>query len=1427
MLEGFLMMMLLRGGVCCLALTLGLANVGRGETPLQEQLVSEGAVSLAKAARSEGDPQRGAILFHQPFLACAKCHAVGLGANLPVTAPSQLTLGPDLARLGKEATAEALVESILDPSKVIRKGFEPVVVQTADGKTVTGLFVEETADKLVLRDVGQAGALVTLTKAQIEERVNGKTSIMPAGQVNALAGRSQFLDLVRYLIEIAEGGSARAQQLQPPPSLFTYRLPEYEQQIDHAGMLRDLDAKALQRGEAIYNRLCINCHGTKDQPGSLPTSLKFADGKFKNGADPWRMYQTLTHGFGLMAAQTWMVPQQKYDVIHYVRETYLKPHNAAQFVSLDETYLASLPKGNTRGPAPSNVEPWSSMNYGPYLTATYEVGSDGSNFAQKGIAVRLDPGPGGVSRGRQWMVFDHDTLRVAAAWSRAEEERGTRRGGDKEKDNDTAKPKGNSSSPPLRVSPSPTPSFINWHGINFDGRHNAHPRVSGELAFANLSGPGWANPETGTFDELRVLGRDERRYGPLPRAWGRYRGLYQHGDQVIVSYSIGETEVLEMPGVSQVASAQAVFTRTLHLGPRSREMLLKVATHRVPEAIVETINLPDGAGSLPGPVALLSVPRQAVAEPRPATAPLAFSGKAHIRIAKPEDFDLTGRDFTISARIKTKTGGTIFCQAPIEGPWAPDGKTLFVRGGRLTFDIGWVGAVASKSNVADDRWHDVALTWQHETGRVRFFVDGKPDGEGTLKPKAVAEKQTIRIGFTSPNFPDPTYFVGQIADVRFLQRRLKDDEIAKPIPGSDDSLIAHWTLDSAKENVVRDQTGRGHDGTVKGEFNAAPFDEAKVSLAAGLSPMPTGAKWQRGNHGTLLLSLPAGKEPLKFVLSVTSHRQPEIDAKDLATLVTAPPVDLASLTKGGPRRWHEMLTTEATLGPDTGPFAVDVLTPPVNNPWFAQMRLTGFDFFDDGDRAAVCAWDGDVWLVSGLARLEAVTANVDDTGTRGTGDKGMKKRPESPKSSSPDPLVPLSPTLHWQRIATGLFQPLGLKIVEGRIYVTCRDQLVLLRDFNGDGETDFYECFNSDHQVTEHFHEFAMGLQTDEAGNFYYAKSARHALTAIVPHHGTLLRVSKDGSRTDILANGFRAANGVCLNPDGTFVVTDQEGHWNPKNRINWVTPAKDGEKPRFYGNLFGYHDVTDSSDSAMEPPLCWITNAFDRSPAELLWVTSDKWGPLKGSLLNLSYGYGKVFVVPHESVARAASLSDSSEKPDDVKKREGTGWQPVLRQGGLCELPIPQFPTGIMRGRFHPQDGQLYVCGMFAWAGNVTQPGGFYRIRATGRPAHAPIGLSAKKSGLSITFTEPLDPATATDAARYVVQTWSLKRTANYGSKHFDEQTLKVANAKLSADRKTVTLELPDIRPTWCMSIEYKLTGSNGEPVSGLIHNTIHSLGE
>ena len=320
-----------------LVILLGLAGIWN-ESPLlaqslDEELQQASAAELAALVRREGDAARGAIVFFQQQMACGKCHSVGDGKPSP--------LGPDLATLAKDTRDESLVESVLLPSKVIRKGFESVTVVTSAGKTLSGLVVEQTKDRLVLRDLAREGEVTILPAADIESTNQNPLSIMPAGQVNQLASRQQFLDLIRYLIEVRDGGAARARQLQPSPTLLAFAVPEYEQHLDHAGLIRDWNAESLKRGEAIYRRVCANCHGTRELVGSLPMSLRFAEGKFKNGSDPLAMYRTLTRGFGLMAPQTWMVPSQKYDVIHYIRETYLRPHNPSQFVAVDPAYLGA------------------------------------------------------------------------------------------------------------------------------------------------------------------------------------------------------------------------------------------------------------------------------------------------------------------------------------------------------------------------------------------------------------------------------------------------------------------------------------------------------------------------------------------------------------------------------------------------------------------------------------------------------------------------------------------------------------------------------------------------------------------------------------------------------------------------------------------------------------------------------------------------------------------------------------------------------------------------------------------------------------------------------------------------------------------------------------------------------------------------------
>ncbi|MBC8355665.1 MAG: c-type cytochrome [Planctomycetes bacterium] len=163
---------------------------------LSAELKAEAVTSLATAARQRGSAVRGAILFPQQKLGCTNCHAPG-GKDL---------LGPDLTRMGDEATDAYLVEAMLYPSKVIKNGFESVTITTSAGKIHTGRVVAQSADTLELRDSSPDRRLIELARSDIDEMVPSKKSTMPDGFVDQLASRQEFLDLLRYMMEIKAAG---------------------------------------------------------------------------------------------------------------------------------------------------------------------------------------------------------------------------------------------------------------------------------------------------------------------------------------------------------------------------------------------------------------------------------------------------------------------------------------------------------------------------------------------------------------------------------------------------------------------------------------------------------------------------------------------------------------------------------------------------------------------------------------------------------------------------------------------------------------------------------------------------------------------------------------------------------------------------------------------------------------------------------------------------------------------------------------------------------------------------------------------------------------------------------------------------------------------------------------------------------------------
>jgi hypothetical protein len=235
---------------------------------------------------------------------------------------------------------------------------------------------------------------------------------------------------------------------------------------------------------------------------------------------------------------------------------------------------------------------------------------------------------------------------------------------------------------------------------------------------------------------------------------------------------------------------------------------------------------------------------------------------------------------------------------------------------------------------------------------------------------------------------------------------------------------------------------------------------------------------------------------------------------------------------------------------------------------------------------------------------------------------------------------------------------------------------------------------------------------------------------------------------------------------------------------------------------MFSYNPSADSTESGMELPLVWVERVIDQSPSELLWVNSKKWGALDGKLLNFSYGYGKIFVVPYEKIG------------DQV-------------QGGIFELPIPRFSTGVMRGRFNPGDEQLYLCGLSAWGSTQPQLGGLYRIRKVDQPMVIPIGIKATTTGIELRFTDNLDEGSVADTTHYTVKTWDLLRSRKYGSKHYNEKLVNVTKAELGRDKKVIKLTIPEIKPTWVMEIQYQVKDERGKSIEGSIQNTIHQLGE
>ena len=490
--------------------------------------------------------------------------------------------------------------------------------------------------------------------------------------------------------------------------------------------------------------------------------------------------------------------------------------------------------------------------------------------------------------------------------------------------------------------------------------------------------------------------------------------------------------------------------------------------------------------------------------------------------------------------------------------------------------------------------------------------------------------------------------------------------------------------------------------------------------------------------------------------------------------------ELLDLTEMGKDHWPEQIEVTGQLNHNSTPdgaYTVDRIPVPLNNKWNRRVRLGGFDFFNDTTKAAFSTWDGDLWLCSGI-------------------DNDLNE-------------------VVWKRFGAGLFESLGLKIVDDEIYVSSRVGILKIHDYDNDGCVDFYENFNSDLTSSVGFHEFVFDLHTDKEGNFYYAKAGpvrgggrgfgskpgeNGKFGHVTAHAGTILKVSPNGKKLDVYATGFRAPNGIGVGPDGQVTAGDNEGTWMPACPIHWV-----GD-----GTFHGVETLAHKDPiPTFSKPLCWLSKGrqFDNSGGSQIWVTSDRWGPYQNELLHMSYGECAMYLVMKEQVG------------DQM-------------QGGVVRIPV-QFASSAMRARFNGGDGQLYVAGLRGWQTKAANLSGFDRVRYTGRQVKSVRGLTVDKDGIHLTFSVPLNPESATDINNFLAQQWNYKRSSQYGSKeysvYFDDEEgvddVDIESISISNDNKTITLKIEELEPVDQFFIQFNLSAADGSKLEQKILHTIHKI--
>ncbi len=368
----------------------------------------------------------------------------------------------------------------------------------------------------------------------------------------------------------------------------------------------------------------------------------------------------------------------------------------------------------------------------------------------------------------------------------------------------------------------------------------------------------------------------------------------------------------------------------------------------------------------------------------------------------------------------------------------------------------------------------------------------------------------------------------------------------------------------------------------------------------------------------------------------------------------------------------------------------------------------------------------------------------------------------------------------WSKFADGVHEPFGMHWKDGSLYVMQRSEYSKLTDTNADGKADLFENICDDWGVNGNYHEYNFGSPPDKDGNVWSLLCLTGSGGAGSDWRGWAMRITPEGKMIPT-CSGVRSPGGVGFNAEGDAFYTDNQGTWNGSSALKWLKPGgfmgcPAGNKYHTLANLPEPPTPKDGSrileerkkfpDTLIPPAVILPHGRLGQSPTAVITdTTAGKFGPFAGQVL--------IGEQTHSQVQRV-----------DLEMVNG------FYQGAAFPF-LKGYSSGIVP-MVIAADGTLFAGGTNrGWGSRGSQPFALERTRWTGELPFEIHSMKAQPKGFKLTFTQPVDAASASDLKSYSMKAWTYIYQKSYGSPEVDKKTPKITKATVSEDKLSVTLTI------------------------------------